>query len=340
MPITALAAGLVMSQAPAPAAVAAAPVTRLRVVQGVRPLAIAAAPTGSRVAVTLENNNVIVFDAATRQTVKTLTGHPQSPYAVAWSPDGRYIATGDESARIFLWDTRTWQRVREIRMHQRGIQALSFNGPGTLLMSTGKDDAANIYNVANGRRVGQVLGQGANLYSANFHPRADTFLVGTLATGSRLYRTTPAGVKVLNFLTGHDGRGVLDIEWNRAATLAASAGRDNNVILWDPVKLRRLGILRGHQDWVVHVAFSPNGRLLASSSTDRTVNIYNTASRQRVATLLDQSGIGAPVAFTGDGRFLVSVSIDDFLQVNAVTPPQAAPAAPATKPAPRRGRRG
>ncbi|RYG44643.1 hypothetical protein EON79_14480, partial [bacterium] len=61
---------------------------------GLHPVAFAAAPVGGRVAVALEDGNVRILDAATRTTLRNLAKHPQPCYGVAWSNDGAYIATG------------------------------------------------------------------------------------------------------------------------------------------------------------------------------------------------------------------------------------------------------
>ena len=67
----------------------------VKAVPGLKPLAFAPAPTGANVAMTLEDSSVRIFNAATRVTSKTLTGHPQPAYAIDWSADGGCIAAGD-----------------------------------------------------------------------------------------------------------------------------------------------------------------------------------------------------------------------------------------------------
>src|SRR5579862_7707657 len=193
-------------------------VALVKKVEGLHPLAFAPAPSGSKIAVTLENNDVRIIDAATRQTIRTLTGHPQPPYAVAWSKDGTFIATGDESARIIIWNALTGERMKTIIGHIRGIQCLSFNSSRTLLASTGKDDVLNVWNVSTGKKVAEILGKGANLYSGCFDPKLDNLLlVGTLEGGAKTYRIGPSGAQVMNFLNFTNPSGetheVLDCNW-------------------------------------------------------------------------------------------------------------------------------
>lgn len=312
--ITTIAALLVLAPAGADLKI-----TGSKALVGVRALAVSAAPTGSKIAITVEDNSVRIYDAATRQLVKTMTGHPQPAMAIAWSQDGTMIATGDESARIFVWDARSGAKLKEFRGHQRGIQSLSFNFPRTLLMSTGKDDAIKIWDLAANKVKSTILGGGANFFGATYIAKSNDFGVGVLNVGGRMYG---GDNKVKGFLTAHDGQGVFDIDFNAAGTRTLTCGRDANGAIWDSKKLTRLNYLRGHKDWVVTGKFSPNGKYVATGSADRTVRVWNTFSYKPEIVLEDQSAIGSPIAWTGNGKYLVTVSIDDFLTVHTLSAPQ------------------
>jgi WD40 repeat protein len=310
---------LAQKSAPAPAK-SPFSVKLVRELQGIRPLAYAPSPTGSMVAVTLEDKSVRIIDAKTSQTLKTFQGHPQPAYAVAWSDDGAFLATGDESARIFVWDVRTGQKLKMIYgEHQRGIQKLSFNHPRTLLMSTGRDDKILLWSIPGYKKVGQVLGSGANVYSASFNPITDYFVTATLTNSARLFRQTGAGPKVLNFFSS-DPQGQLDVCWNKQGTMVLTGEKSGNAVLFDTKALKKYGTLKGHMDFVTSVAFAPSGRVAVTASPDRTVRLWDTKSLGQLAMLENQSGVGSPVTFTSDGKYLLTVGVDDFMQIYSVTP--------------------
>ncbi len=300
-------------------------VTPGRVLVGVRPIAFAAAPSGSRFVACLEDGSVRIIDAKTRQTVRTLDKHPGPAYAAAWSADGSFVATGDETARIWIHNALTGKKVREYRTHTKGIEKLSFNLPGSLLLSTGKDDQCNVYDLRTPsiKERMRVLGKGVNFYGATFHPKLPyTFAVGMLGGGVRLYDALQG--RPTGFLTDVGGLGIYDIAFNPAGTRAVSAGKDGNAIVWDPMKQKRMGTLRGHQEQIWYASISPNGQLAATGSWDRTVCVWDLKSMTKVASLPNESTVGSPVCFTADGLSLLTVTDAGDLQFSSITPAQKA----------------
>jgi hypothetical protein len=295
-------------------------------VPALRPIAFAAAPTGTKFVASMEDGSVRIIDAKTGQTVRNLAKHPQPAYAVAWSSDGRFIATGDESARVWIENALTGEKTREFRTHTRGIQRVSFNITHTLLITTGRDDAIHVLDLSTtkNKEARSILGQGANFYGATFNPRSiNEFSTATLTIGGGRGYDAKTG-KSSALLSGHDAQGAMTVAYNPMATRVATGGKDGNVALYDGKTFKKVATFKGHGDWVMDSAFSPNGRLLATSSSDRTVKVWDTKAMQKVADIPNQSFVGSPVCFTADGNTLVTVSDQGYLQYNRVTPEQPA----------------
>ncbi|KAG9389516.1 Protein kinase domain [Carpediemonas membranifera] len=73
--------------------------------------------------------------------------------------------------------------------------------------------------------------------------------------------------------------------------------------------------LRGHEDFVFSVTFSPDGTLLASGSRDNTIRLWGTRTWECAAHFLDHNGSVLAVAFSPDGRTLASGSDDDTIKL-------------------------
>src|SRR6266478_769683 len=72
--------------------------------------------------------------------------------------------------------------------------------------------------------------------------------------------------------------------------------------------------LRGHDHWVQHVAFSPDGKLLASAAgvLDRVgeIKIWDTATGAQKLFVRAKAGAVYGVAFSPDGRQLAAANDD------------------------------
>ena len=74
-------------------------------------------------------------------------------------------------------------------------------------------------------------------------------------------------------------------------------------------------ILRGHQDWIEYVAWSPDGRWALSGSGDQTVRVWDTETGRELRTLEGHTGAVYGVAWSPDGRRALSGSYDRTVRV-------------------------
>jgi hypothetical protein len=82
-------------------------------------------------------------------------------------------------------------------------------------------------------------------------------------------------------------------------TLALAAG--SNVVLWDPQSGQQRLALIGHEDRVMAMAFTPDGRRLATAGSDHCVKLWNVADGRLLRTYRwPINGISA-LAFSHDG---------------------------------------
>jgi WD40 repeat protein len=93
----------------------------------------------------------------------------------------------------------------------------------------------------------------------------------------------------------------------------ATAGDDNQAIVWDVQTGECLRVLSGHQQLVLTVHFSPDGRQLVTSSADRTIKQWDLETGKCLQTLSGhQNWVWSVVFISPD--LLLSASQDESIQ--------------------------
>lgn len=87
-------------------------------------------------------------------------------------------------------------------------------------------------------------------------------------------------------------------------------GRRSVIEIWDVAARKPVARLRGHEDIVQALAFSPDGKTLASGSWDTTVRLWDVGTGRETAVLRGPKYMIANLTFTADGKRLVFASYD------------------------------
>lgn len=96
--------------------------------------------------------------------------------------------------------------------------------------------------------------------------------------------------------------------------LAASAGDDFAVEIWDLGLGQHIHRLEGHKGQINGLAVSPDGATLASASWDGTIRLWDVATGAHKATLEGHTGAVSDVVFSPDGATLYSASADGTIR--------------------------
>ncbi|MBI4858855.1 MAG: hypothetical protein HY815_01070 [Candidatus Riflebacteria bacterium] len=108
----------------------------------------------------------------------------------------------------------------------------------------------------------------------------------------------------LNALMGPANR-VTALAYSPDARCLALALEANHVVkVWDLQARKEVATLKGHQDHVGAVAFSPDGRKIVTGSADHTVKSWDATTGKNLATLTGHTEQVTAVAFTPNNRIL------------------------------------
>ena len=196
------------------------------------------------------------------------------------------------------------QRAPAVLRPGGDVLSVEFSRDGRTLLTTGDDERVRLWNVAANREVGKALScyclttksgallmpDGKRVVAADgFDSTSITF--SSLRTRKALREMTDDAGSVEGLAVSRDGR------------FLATFGDDRPVVVWDAVKQRPLGRLKGTgTDSTWHVGFSPDGRFLAVDDATRGLELWDVARRRPVERLARAGNWPRSFAFTRDGK--------------------------------------
>jgi WD40 repeat protein/Uma2 family endonuclease/energy-coupling factor transporter ATP-binding protein EcfA2 len=314
--------------------------------------AVGLSADGLLCAVSATDGLVHVLYARSGELITVLGGHAAPVRCLALSPDGRLCASGSDDRSIRLTEVRTGTLLQVLRAHDGPISALSFSADARLLCAASLDRTVRVFELPGsgehtparvlhcGREhVGPVTAAafappvrpprgpsslasppaGASLSLAAGQRPFPALLISVSEDGAALLRDGQSGrtLRPLGEAGGAPEAALLvrGLALSRDGEVAAAAGGDGVLRLWDPRKGRVLHELRGHDAGLRCVAFSPDGRTLASGSEDQSVCLWDRQSGELIDRFEGHFSDVVSVAFSPDGYLLASGSADQTIRI-------------------------
>ncbi|MEO0687083.1 MAG: WD40 repeat domain-containing protein, partial [Cyanobacteria bacterium J06649_11] len=173
------------------------------------------------------------------------------------SSNGEYIATGSGEKIIKVWEINTGLYLQSLSGHISEINAITFSNTNKILATASVDRTVKVWDITTGKCLKTLQG------------RAD-FVHSTIFSNDNLKIIACANISNEdNFIR------IWQID-----DLNFSSNKTKNQTNQIPNK-----ILKGHDENIWSIAFSPDGTKIVSGSSDRTVKIWNSHSGQCLKTL-------------------------------------------------------
>ncbi len=240
-----------------------------------------------------------------------MRGHQSSVLSV--SIIGDRIISGAEDGDVKVWDADTYECLKTLKKHAGGVLTLRAYPKGMLMFSGGRYGEVALWNAETGedlwsrqhRRIGGIMD--ADIDTA----KAQVVLVTNV--GVAVVQDLTTG----NILSEFDDRARGAI---RAVRLLPEgrvivAGDYETVRIWDMAAGKQLGKWEGHEEGILCMDVSPDGKTLATGSRDKTVMLWDVETGECKSKLEGHSFSVYGVDFDADGSRLLSVSWDHSMRV-------------------------
>ncbi|KAK7451772.1 general transcription repressor [Stygiomarasmius scandens] len=229
--------------------------------------------------------------------------------SLCFSPDGKYLATGSEDQQIRVWDIRKKQIRNIFAGHQQEVYSLHFSQDGRFVISGSGDRTVRIWDMMHGNSKVLVIDDSTNdagVTSVAISPDGQFVAAGSLDSVVRIWDVNTRAL--VDRLRGHCDS-VYSISFTPDGNGLVSASLDNTIKYWDisssSLDKRRTDeksrVLGRHENYVLSVAVSHDGRWVASGSKDRTVQILDVKTGIPECVLQGHRNSIVSVAFSSDG---------------------------------------
>lgn len=209
------------------------------------------------IASTQYDGSIRLWDIATGENTRTLTGHAGPVQAVALRSDGRQaLSAGSGGAK--LWDIASG---KELRSFSGAYQAVAFSPDGRYALSDSPDNTMKLLDLATGQEIRAFNGHSNLVQSVAFSPDGTHALSGSRDNSVKLWEVATG--KVIHTLAGHDGH-VKAVAFSPNGHLALSVSSDSTLRIWNLATgkevLQMIGFFDG--EWL---SITPEGYFSASS---------------------------------------------------------------------------
>lgn len=251
-------------------------------------------PASSQLALGTKQGRVELIDVATKAVSRRFTGHCKYRTGVlSWNAEMGLLSSGARDKSIVHHDPRTKDPVAMSQGHSQEVCGLKWDLNGTCLASGGNDNKVILWDPRNMATPMTIYDKHlAAVKALAWSPHVP----GLLATGGgtadrtiRFWNTRSTATESTKSIATSSQ--VCNMIWSpHAAELITCHGfSEHQVMRWSYPSLTNTALMLGHQQRVLHLCLSPDGKTVVTGSPDETLRFWRVFEerRQRRPNLLE-----------------------------------------------------
>jgi WD40 repeat protein len=274
---------------------------------------VAISPDGKWLISGSADRTIRLWEVATGELLRTLTGHEEGVQAVDFHPDGGLLASGGVDGTVLLWEGSAGKVLRVFTGHKKGVNAVAFHPDGKVLASAGSDGTMRLWELETGEELHVLTGHEGSVATVAFHPEGKLLASGG-ADGSVRVWEAETGKQHVSF-ADHHGEAVRAVVFSPDGKILASGGDDGQIQFRDVRTGEKLRSSYGHFEEVSSLAFSPDGKTLAAGSGSRRVRLWEVVTGKEIRLFTQHTQKVSAVAFAPDGKWLATGGTDKTIGI-------------------------
>lgn len=253
-----------------------------------------------------------LWNVATRQLLRTFSGHAGMVTCVAFSPDGQTIASGSLDHSVRLWDAATGRQLSLLDGHTDSVRCLAFSRDGRFLATGSHDRSLILWDVASKAQIWTKREHEHEVNGAAFTHDGGRLISTSTGTTIRMWEVATG--QTVRILQNQVGTGPLTVAPD--GKTFATGDKAGNVKLCDVASGQvLLEMTARHLGGVHAIAFTPDGRTLTSAGEDRIIRLSDPTTGIELLTLRGHATRINALAFSPDGQLLASASQDGAVKL-------------------------
>lgn len=288
-------------------------------------------PDGRRMITISQNDKAEVWDAVSGHVLSTIEGAVSD---AAYSPDGQRIVTTNWSHVARVWDAAGARLHLTFADKEHGIGRPAYSPDGHRILTMGKDSMPQVWDADSGRLLTTLAGPNGSILHAAWSPDGRRIVTAGEDKTARVWDADSGHlIRSLDRSAGADeparvfysdsgdpnserrANNLSAPAWSPDGHRIVTAIENEPARVWDADSGRRLALLQGHTDCIVHTAWSPDGRRVLTASDDGTARVWDATSGRPLAKLEGHQNSVLHAAWSPDGRRMVTASKDTTVWV-------------------------
>lgn len=240
--------------------------------------------------------------------------HDGAVWGALFAPSGQSIASASMDGSVRVWDSLSGWILTTIPLEPGMGRSLAVSPDGKSLAIGGGGTIVAIHDAQSGERRWTINTHGRAANSLAFSPDGKTLAV----TGGpgRTVELWDTGTQALWRTLRDSGSVPKRLDFAPDGRTLAVAGDDGSVTVWDAKDGRQLTQFGAHDEAIIALAYSPDGRVLATgASLDPVARLWEAATGRPLATLEGHKAGLTSLAFAPGGTSIATASGDGTIML-------------------------